>query len=532
MVHWLHCIDIKNAENMQKIIFITALLSLAINATLKAQVKKPVAKTVVKTVSNRIDFFSKDADDAVQILSDELKKFKIVLTGLDDNPLYNYDYTTNEKLKDDAESEKTLYFGNTIKARIKASSGNIVNKLTFSTTNLKYYTAIKNILGFNTRTKIGEGYNDTTFRDGNVFANLSSEENASTDNKPANYYYITAERTGHYASRLPDSAQVFNVNSIDIHDDYQRITYAALHFVKNLGYSYYYSTTKLHSVDEKTGKRVGTTYTAHFSKNVSVTFELNKLWLVSEISLGSPDPIAFNKIKKAFNLSDWKYNGAIGEGIGSSYTNKNVDCKIFPTAQTIVFTIRPELSDIDTRVKLAPTPNLDEIIALRYSGSEKAVAKTLRENYLTKIKYDKNAKKYVFDETADDFDFFYLSPGGKLVNGYFRMVLTSQWTAPFLIDSDDKDYLQALSAEFDTSDEYKSNYTKVLTGGQFRIHSNNMEAERERGEALKERAEAERKERDRLAQLEKERIQAEKAAKLNEAILNATESMKKILQKQ
>ena len=521
---------------MKKIFFIGVLLHMAISGRLNAQVKpqvktqpktdvkKPAATPVVKTPAvNKIDFFRTNADDAVQILSDELKKLKIVLTGLEDNPLYSFHPITNEKVPGDTESEKILYFGNNLNARIKASTSNIVYRLSFSTTNAKCYTAIKALLAFDTRSKIAEGYNDTTFRDGAVFANLNSTEGMEND-KPITYYAITAERTRRSSTILYDSVPVFNIDSLDIHTHKFDATYDALNFVKKLGYSFHYITNDSHFVDEKSGKRYGTEFTAYFNKNVSVDFELNKLWLVNRIAFRSPDPIAFNKLKKAFNLSNWKMNGTVPDGNITFYGNKNVTCQIQNDAHQIVFTIKPASNDIDTRFALAPTPILSELIALRYSGSEKITAARIKASYLTKIKYDDKAKRYVVDETASDFIFYYPSPTGKLVKVLFEMVLTPKWTAPFLVDSDDQDYLKSLAAEFDNSASYKGHYSKILLNGQFRIHSNDWEDTRERNEAAK-------KETDRLAELEKERKKAENAAKVNEAIINATENLKRMLQK-
>jgi len=503
---------------MKKIFFIAVLLNIGISLQLKAQVKKAVKTPVVTQVKPKIDVYKTNADDAVQILSDELRKLKVVLTGMEDNPLYKFN-PNNEKIPDATESEKILYFGDGANARIKASVDGIVDKVSFSTNNEKYYTAIKTLLSFEKRTKIAEGYNDTTFKDKYVFGNLSSTEFLNKD-KPITVYSITLER-GY--TNFPDSTGVFDINNIDIHAMRWDNTYPALNFVKQLGYSFYYSTPDLHVVDEKSGKRVSTLYTAYFSKNVEVDFTLNKLWLVSGITFKSPDPIAFNKLKKAFNLSTWTFNGTADGNIGL-YSNKNVRCEVRNNAQMIVFNIKPVVSDIETRFALIPTPNLSDLVKLRYSGSEKIVEAYIKARYLTELKYDDKLKKYVFDEKGEPFIFYYPSPTGKLVRALFKMVLTPDWTAPFLINTDDQEYLQSLSAEFDNSG-YNEDNTKVLINGQFRIHSKDWEETRKQNDTKQ-------KEDDRLAEIEKERKRAENAAKVNEAIINGTENLKRILRKQ
>ncbi len=357
------------------------------------------------------------------------------------------------------------------------------------------------------------------------------EDFESEEDDPGVLYYITMERVAHSATQLTATAPDFDINNIDIHSDHTDITNAALNLIQKLGYSFYYKKLSGQFLD-KNGELSSTKYSAYFNRNVSVDFELNKLWLVSSITFTSPDPIAFNKLKKAFNLAGWTKEGSISEEV-SYYSNKNVDCVINSNGRYIEFTINPPMSDIVTRVTLAPIPDLSGIWALRNFGSEAEVARNLSKKYLTKVKFDDAAKQYVYDASAYDLEFYFMSPAGILVNVYYKMVLTTDWSAPFIVYSNDKAYLQSLSAQFDSSDNFKNNYSKALKEGQFIIYDNKMEATRIANEAEQKRAETARvaatEERARQAELERQRVKAQKDAQFNENLRKATEIMQRML---
>jgi|GEM_PF-2344539 len=533
---------------MKNTLCIIVLLSISITNRLTAQVKKPVAKPVAKQLAkpvekntlSRIDFFNKNADDAVEILRDELKKLKIDLNDMDEEDVYSFNSASIDKDPSNTQTEKTLTFTGDLIAYVKASKSNVVNKLTFFPTQLTHYTAIKSMLGVDKMIEINGGYNDTTLRSGDIFVNLSSSEDYDDDDKVVTSYTITAERIDHNATQLSDLAQSFDVSDMDMHRSYTDVTNAALNFVKRQGYTFYYQSPNSFRTDDN-DKCTEIYYSAYFNKHVSVTFTLNKLWLVNTILISSADPIAFNKLKKAFELSEWKKIKAPGSNSDvNNYTNKNVTCEVDGKYHTIQFTISPAANDISTRFVLAPTPGLTQIIGLRNYGSADEVAKALAKDYLTDIKYDEAKKEYVYDESADDFQFFYKSPQGTTVRTYFKMDLTTDWTAPCMVYSDDKTYLQALSDEFEKSTELKKKYTKGLKDGYFALYDISMEATREakaeeqrRAAAEQQRAEEARaaaeRERARLAEIEKQRLQAEKDAKFNESLRKATEIMQKMI---
>nr|WP_294793846.1 hypothetical protein [uncultured Mucilaginibacter sp.] len=524
---------------MKSTFCIAVLLSIAVSSQLSAQVKKPiakpgaktVAKPVSKTVLNRIDFLGKDADDAVQILSDEFKKLKVDLNNLDEETLPSFNPVTHEKDPGNAEVEKSLEFGGRLTAYVTAPKTNIVNKISFSVKNLKHYNAIKAMLGVGSLTTISEGYSDTLYRNGDIFTTLSSMEDLdSNEDEPGLIYYISTERVAHSNTQLPAATQDFDINNIDIHSNYVDVTNAALNFVNKLGYSFYYKKLSGHTLDEN-NQLASTNYSTYFNRNVTVDFELNKLWLLSNITFTAPDPIAFSKLKKAFDLSAWTKTGT-GRDV-SNYFSKNIECVISNINHYIYFKISPSLTDLDTRLALAPTPNFSDLLAHRNVGTEEEVAKMLTKKYLTKVKYDDKAKQYVFDSKADDFEFYYMTPAGKTVRVLLKVNLTTEWTAPFIVYSFDNAYLQSLSAQFDSVDDYKKIYDKVIKENQFVIYDRKMEATRAANAAEQKRAEAERvaarEERERQAELERQRAKAAKDAQFNENLRKATEIMQKML---
>ncbi|RYU86923.1 hypothetical protein EWM62_17385 [Mucilaginibacter terrigena] len=515
---------------MKKILFIAALLSIAFNNQLRAQVKAPVKKKVaIAPASRSIDFFNMNGDDAVQVLNDEFKKLKIVLTGLDERPIYDFNFGSNDKI-DEIGTEHRLYFSKGLSARVtEFSADKRISKLLFFISDEKQYTEIKKLLGFAAWKILNEGNNDTTYRNGNIFANIVSAEGVE-DKKPVMYYSITAEVAKQGDTYSPESSQAFDVSNLALNHKSDDVINQAINFVKKLGYTFFYKSMESHFVDRKTGKRYGSESTAYFSKSLSIQFSVNKLWSVNEIVFRSTDLIAFSKLKKAFNLSAWTYNGTLGNGSINSYTNKNIDCEVDGSAPKIIFTIHPELNDIDTRLKLAPTPTLADLIKLHNSGTEKEVAKNITKTYLNKISYNESLKRYTFDTTASDFYFYFLSPTNTLVQVYLKIPLTTDFTAPFFVNSSDKAYLKSLADEFDAS-EYTQYYSKVLLENQFRIHDNNVEATRKR-------VEAERMEQARLSELEierqnaeKERLKAEKAARLNESLNKINDALRQMIKK-
>jgi len=527
---------------MKNKIFITLLLCAAITTQAQSQVKKPLAKPVAKKTAStaakspfsKIDFFSKDADDVAELLSNQFKKLKVSLKDMDERPVVMFNMTTHEKLPDNTTTEKTMEFTTDLTVYIQSWDDNIVSKLTFATKNDKQYAAIKEMLGVNKMMELTSGDSDTTLRAGNIFVSVSSESSYDDDDKPLTAYTVTAEYVQDINMKIPASTERFNPRGLDLHQDPNEIREEAINYVRQLGYTYYYLSFPYHHVTDD-GKFDGYNLTAVFNRQVSVTFYVNKLWMLNSISFSSDDPIAFSKLKRAFDLSGWKKNNK-AKGDVSKYNLNNVECTIDGEYHFIEFNISPDPKDDDTRLALAETvTSIAELMALRDLGTEEEIQEEIDKRFLSRVVYDETSKKYVPSEKAEPLNFYFMSPGGKVVVVYLKLQYTSTVTTPFLLNTLDAAYMQALSDEFDKTPEYKNNYEKYIKDGKFRMYDNKMEAKIAADKAEQKRAEEERaaaqRERERLAEAERQRLQAEKDARFNENLRKTSEILEKLLKK-
>ncbi|MEO6148550.1 MAG: hypothetical protein ABIN95_07050 [Mucilaginibacter sp.] len=532
---------IKNKDR-KKIALTIILISITVfSSRLNAQVKKPVTKhkatlTAGKVpVLNKIDFLSKNADDAAQILSDEFKKLKIDLNDIEDKPVYSYTMS-NEKRSESVGSTKILHFSKGLKIYLSADIKDIVEKLSFITPDGKHYTAIKKMLGFAAWQKVSETDQDTTYKNAGTFVSLNSRK----DEEEGNRYAVTIERPEPFLYQ-PDSLQISNIEDVNIHSGWIEVDYYVIDFIKKLGYSYLYNSKEAHLEDEK-GKRFCSIFSSYFSNGLSVDFTRGKNRLLQTIAFNARNPIVFSKLKKALHVLQWQLTGSDQENNIEYYTNNNVDCAILNGERTINFTIHPALTDVETRLTEAPSLNFLQLVALYNTGSKQEVAKAITKTYLNKAKYDNNLGKFVFDETADDYLFYYTSPNDFLVTVFFKMDLTEDFTRPILVASNDKDYLVSLADELAQS-EYKDKYTKGLTENNFSIYDNEMEAIRKQSKENREaearrqqeetdRQQAEAKEQARLADIEKQRLRDEKAARTNAALEKLNEALRNLVKKQ
>jgi hypothetical protein len=196
-------------------------------------------------------------------------------------------------------------------------------------------------------------------------------------------------------------------------------------------------------------------------------------------------------------------------------------------------TVYPYVNDIAGRLSNAPTLNFDQIMAIyeKYKGDLAEKEAYIAKTFLNKVDLDWQNKTLMpdikYDNKRDFYNYFYfLSPNNKIVACRIISNITPEWTATFLADSEDTDYINKLIEDHKKS-KY-SNFAPVTLkkegtqAYQFRIHDPRKEEERERNK------EEEKKERLKQAE-ESTALEARIQARKNERIQRNVNTLTNVL---
>jgi len=528
---------------MKNLLLTSALAALLASAgQLNAQVKKavPKAKTPLAVakgpVLNKIDFFNLAPEDALQALNDELKKVKVVLKDIVEEPSYYYDIS-GKQLNLRSTSRK-LVFDHDLTANITADENDRITAVSFSVGdgNVERLKAVKKVLVFGNWPVISLADNDTTYRNGNKVANSSVFVHEDDKGKITGRSFDVGIKQVKPYNYMPKDYRSFDPQNLDVHDNSDDIGYAIAEFMKKSGINLLYKDENLPFVIEDELFSYSCKY--NFSNAVSVSINTSVSGKLKNIYIDSSDPITFSRLKKGLGILQWPETerDEYDESDADYYKFKNVVATVSSYAKDIVLKVHPLPEDIATRLENTFTPSFDELVDLYKSGTPEEVAKAITDTYVNQIGIDKTTKKMVANPNGSKFDFCFKTPGGSTAECYFNYnALANNKSTEVFLMSEDKAFVKSIYEQYLKSSSKSRYYVMLRLDGKDVTYPNefdrvwfmNKEA-RDKEIADQQRQEAElaaRKEQERLEAIEREKQRAARSMetlnKLGEFLLNS-----------
>ena len=517
---------------MKKIVLTGILLgAAAFSCQLNAQVKKAIAKpkaavaAIKGPVLNKIDFFDLAPDDAVQILNDELKKVKILLTDITEEPSYFYD---NAGKKTTLRSTfRRLDFEKDFSARIISDDEEQITNVAFSLNNstLKHFKNVKKMLGYSIWPTISVTDTDTIYRSGNMIASSSGFISHDDAGKITSQSIEVSVRKINPYTFVPKNPKQFDSQNLSVHDDAGDLGYAMVDLMKRLGVNLLYKEDDIAKVDEDDGLE-GYICSYNFDKSVWVSINTTNTRRPERIYIQCQDPITFSRVKKSLGFLQWPEakGSAYDDPDADYYSHKNVVITVQPASKGISIAISPLLEDVATRLEYTFTPTFDELVKLYRSGTPEQVAQSIAASYVTMVEYD-NTNKLVPNSSADKLTFFYKTPNNKTARCTFMYNDPKfQKGTEIYVGSSDRIYMKELMSQYikansNQNHQINLNGTRVKYPSDFDqiwlLNKTTYDQEVARSLAEKQQQEAELariKERERLEAIEKEKERAARSA--------------------
>jgi hypothetical protein len=450
---------------MKKIVLTSILMAIIFINPLNAQVKKAITKpkaplaAVKEPVFNKIDFFNQTPDNAIQLLSDELGKLKIVLQDLEDEPLYDYD-ATGKRLNTIVATTRKLVFDKEITVNLTSDKADQLTNITFESRsgNAKHFKAIKKMLGFSTWPIVSKSLSDTIFRSGNKIAYSSTIADYDEDGELSHYALITSMAQAEPYVYVPKENKPFDAQQLNVNLNGDDVGYALVELMKGMGETLLNKEFNLPIVSNNELQ----SYTCNYNFSHSITISINTTVSrkLKGIDIGCKDPITASKIKKSLGILQWTKTGGDEESKAAYYTHNNISCYLYNGGKFILFEVKPLETDWPSRLENTRMPDFDGLASLYQSGTEQETGRLITERYLNGIKYDNTAKKWVSDPQRKC-NFYYKTPKANMTNCQFNYNVTvdNNWT--IYLYSIDTEYLQKILAEYQKS-KHKNNYVYIL----------------------------------------------------------------------
>jgi len=450
---------------MKKIVLTSILVSAVCISALNAQVKKAITKpktpvTIVKEpVFNKIEFFSLTPDNAIQLLSDELGKFKMVLQDLEDQPFYEYD-NKGKRLNTLVATTRKLIFDKELTVNLTSDKADQLTNIVFESRagNAKHFKAIKKMLGFSTWPVVSKTQTDTIFRSGNKIAYSSTTDNYNDDGEITHHGWIASMASADAYVYLPKENKPFDAKQLNVNQSGEDIGYALVELMKNMGETFLNKELNMPVVSNDQLQGYFCNY--NFSHSITISISTAVSHKLRGIDIGCKDPITASKLKKALGVLQWTKTGGDEESRTAYYAHNNITCYLYNGGKYIIIGVKPLETDWATRLENTKMPSFDSLAGLYQSGTEQEVGKSITENYLNGIKYDNAAKKWVSDPQKKCL-FYFKTPNSGMTTCQFNFNVTTDNNWTIYLYSIDSEFLQNVLAEYQKS-KHKNNYVYVL----------------------------------------------------------------------
>ena len=437
---------------------------------------------------SHLSWFAKNPDDAAEAMSEKLEKSDLKILSINDVEEYEYD-KRGKKTKTVKRIKRVLELPENKLILIEYDTKNVIKSFALSSTSLSDIAAFTGLFGINKWITVIEEPEMVMKTTSGFFSKFYIYNEKRPSGLETKNYSLFIEKEMPQDQLAKQNVPPFSMDSLTIYTSAEKVRLQMIALLEGLGQKYLITEAEEAFNVDNSGDL------GYYSKAVLFKDGLNFQVVkrpnhnLGEIIISCQNPIVFLKIKRLMVSATMEPIEKTDTYINYKY--RNLEIMERAKEKIVSITVYPYENDIAGRLSNAPTLNFQQIMDIyeKYKGDIAKKEAFIAKTFLNKVNIDWKDKTLMpdlkYNDKKDFYNYFYfLSPNNKIVACRIMSNITPEWTATFIAESEDTDYINKLIEDYKKSKYSHFGPTTLKKEGtqvyQFRLHDPRKEEERER----------------------------------------------------